>query len=61
MAVKDFIKKELEPFTNAVVCNADGRMFKMDKLSNRVANALVLGSDTYTNELGEQITYIWID
>jgi hypothetical protein len=33
----------------------------MDKLSNKVANALVLGTDTYTNELGEEITYIWID
>lgn len=58
MAVKDFKVAEGQ---KAVVCNADGRLFQMDKLSNRVANALVLGTDTYTNELGEAITYIWID
>ena len=58
MAVKDFVVANGQ---KAVVCNADGKLFKMDKLSNRVANALVLGTDTYTNELGEAITYIWID
>lgn len=58
MAVKDFVVANGQ---KAVVCNADGKFFKMDKLSNRVANALVLGTDTYTNELGEAITYIWID
>ena len=58
MAVKDFVVANGQ---KAVVCNADGRLFQMDKLSNRVANALVLGADTYTNELGEEITYIWID
>lgn len=58
MAVKDF---KVANGQKAVVCNADGRLFKMDKLSNKVANALVLGTDTYTNELGEEITYIWID
>ena len=58
MAVKDFVVANGQ---KAVVCNADGRLFKMDKLSNRVANALVLGTDTYKNELGEEITYIWID
>lgn len=58
MAVKDF---KVAKGQKAVVCNADGKLFKMDKLSNRVANALVLGTDTYTNELGEEITYIWID
>lgn len=58
MAVKDF---KVAKGQKAVVCNADGRLFKMDKLSNKVANALVLGTDTYTNELGEEITYIWID
>ena len=58
MAVKDFVVANGQ---KAIVCNADGKLFKMDKLSNRVANALVLGTDTYTNELGEAITYIWID
>lgn len=58
MAVKDFVVANGQ---KAVVCNADGKLFKMDKLSNQVANALVLGTDTYTNESGEAITYIWID
>ena len=58
MAVKDY---KVEEGKKAVVCNADGRVFKMDKLSQRVSNALILGTDTYTNELGEEITYIWID
>lgn len=58
MAVKDFVVANGQ---KAVVCNADGRLFKMDKLSERVANALVLGTDTFINELGEKITYIWID
>ena len=43
MAVKDF---KVANGQKAVVCNADGKLFKMDKLSNRVANALVLGTDT---------------
>jgi hypothetical protein len=58
MAVKDF---KVAKGQKAVICNADGRLFKMDKLSNKMANARVLGTDTYTNELGEEITYIWID
>lgn len=58
MAVKDFKVAEGQ---KAIVCDAKGKVYKMDNLSKRVANSLVLGSDSYPNEKGEPILHIWID
>lgn len=58
MAVKDFTVAE---GTKAIVVDGNGRVYKMDKLSKRVQNSLVLGTDSYPNEVGEQVLYIWID
>ena len=49
MAVKDF------------VVDTNGKVYKMDNLSKRVQNSLVLGTDSYPNDLGEPILHIWID
>jgi len=58
MAVKDF---KVEKGQKAIVCNADGRVWQMDKLSAKVKNATVIGTDTFKNDLGEPILHIWID
>jgi hypothetical protein len=58
MAVKDFTVAE---GTKAIVVDGNGRVYRMDKLSKRVQNSLVLGTDSYPNETGEQVLYIWID
>lgn len=58
MAVKDFV---VANGVKAIVCDAKGKVYKMDNLSKRVANSLVLGSDSYPNEKGEPILHIWID
>ena len=58
MAVKDFTVAE---GTKAIVVDGNGRVYKMDKLSKRVQNSLVLGTDSYPNETGEQVLHIWID
>ena len=58
MAVKDF---KVTEGTKAIVVDGNGRVYKMDKLSKRVQNSLVLGTDSYPNEVGEQVLYIWID
>lgn len=58
MAVKDFTVAE---GTKAIVVDGNGRVYRMDKLSKRVQNSLVLGTDSYSNEAGEQVLHIWID
>ena len=58
MAVKDF---KVEQGQKAIVVDGNGKAYKMDKLSKRVQNAMIIGTDTYTNDLGEPILHIWID
>lgn len=58
MAVKDF---KVENGVKAIVVDSNGKVYKMDKLSQRVQNSIVLGTDSYPNDLGEEILYIWID
>lgn len=58
MAVKDF---KVEAGQKAIVVDSNGKMYKLDKLSKRVANSLVIGTDTYPNDCGEDILHIWID
>lgn len=58
MAVKDF---KVEQGQKAIVVNADGKVWRMDKLSAKVKNATVIGTDSFPNELGEPILHIWID
>ena len=58
MAVKDF---KLEAGQKAIVCNADGRVWKMDRLPATVKEKMVIGADSFPNDLGEQILHIWID
>lgn len=58
MAVKDF---KVEQGQKAIVCNAKGKVWKMDKLSEKVMNATVIGTDSFPNDLGEPILHIWID
>ena len=58
MAVKDFTVAE---GTKAIIVDSNGRVYRMDKLSKRVQNSLVLGTDSYPNEAGEQVLHIWID
>ena len=58
MAVKDFKVAEGQ---KAIVVDGNGKVYKMDKLSQRVQNSLVLGADSYKNDLGEDILHIWID
>lgn len=58
MAVKDF---KVAEGVKAIVVDGNGKMYKMDKLSKRVQNSLVLGTDSYPNDAGEQILHIWID
>lgn len=61
MAVKDFIKQEIEVVVNVYVCNAEGRAYPARRLPQKIANAIVIGSDVYTNEVGAEVIYIWID
>jgi hypothetical protein len=58
MAVKEF---QVEEGINAIVVDGNGKVYKMDKLSKRVQNSLILGMDNYPNEKGEPILHIWID
>lgn len=58
MAVKDF---KVEEGKKAIVVDSNGKVYKMDKLSKRVQNSLILGTDSYANDLGEEILHIWID
>jgi hypothetical protein len=58
MAVKDF---NVANGVKAIVVDGNGKVYKMDNLSKRVANSLVLGTDSYPNEKGEPILHIWID
>ena len=58
MAVKDFVVANGQ---KAIVVDGNGKVYKMDKLSKRVQNSLVLGADNYKNDLGEDILHIWID
>lgn len=58
MAVKDF---KVAQGQKAIVVNADGKVWKMDKLSAKVKNATIIGTDSFSNEAGEQILHIWID
>lgn len=58
MAVKDFVVANGQ---KAIVVDGNGKVYKMDKLSKRVQNSLVLGADSYKNDLGEDILHIWID
>lgn len=58
MAVKDFVVANGQ---KAIVVDANGKVYKMDNLSKRVQNSLVLGTDSYPNDAGEQILHIWID
>lgn len=58
MAVKDF---KVAEGVSAIVVDGNGRVYKMDKLSKRVQNSVVLGTDSYPNEEGKPILHIWID
>lgn len=58
MAVKDF---KVEAGVKAIVVDSNGKVYKMNKLSAKVQNSLVIGTDSYANEAGEQILHIWID
>lgn len=58
MAVKDY---KVEQGIRAIVVNAKGRIFKLNKLPPKVANSLVIGTNTFVDELGNSILHIWID
>ena len=58
MAVKDF---KVANGQKAIVCNADGRAWGFDKAPAKVQQQLVIGTDTFPNELGEPVLYIWVD
>lgn len=60
MAVKDFKVAEGQ---KAVVCNADGKMWRFGspRMPKDVANQTVIGTDTFPNDLGEPILHIWVD
>ena len=58
MAVKDF---NVANGVKAIVVDTNGKVYKMDNLSKRVQNSLVLGSDSYPNDKGEPVLHIWID
>ena len=58
MAVKDF---KVAEGVKAIVVDGNGKVYKMDKLSKRVQHSLILGTDSYPNDAGEQILHIWID
>ena len=58
MAVKDFVVKQGQ---KAIVVDGNGKVYKMDSLSKRVQNSLILGTDSYPNDKGEPVLHIWID
>lgn len=58
MAVKDY---QVQAGQKAIVVNANGRVWRMDKLSEEVKEKTIIGTDTFKNELGEDILHIWID
>ena len=59
MAVKDF---KVEQGQKAIVCNADGKVWKMGgKMPNTVKEKMVIGTSVFNNDLGEPILHIWID
>ena len=58
MAVKDFV---VANGVKAIVVDTNGKVYHMNDLSKRVANSLVLGTDSYPNDKGEPILHIWID
>ena len=58
MAVKDF---KVEQGQKAIVVNAAGKVWKMDKLPATVKEKLVIGTDSFSNDAVEQILHIWID
>ena len=59
MAVKEF---KNESGLKAIICNAKGRAWRFgSKLPEKVQEQMVLGTDKFRNELGEEVLYIWID
>ena len=58
MAVKDF---NVANGVKAIVVDTNGKVYKINSLSKRVQNSLVLGTDSYPNDKGEQVLHIWID
>lgn len=58
MAVKDF---KVGANVKAIVVDGNGKVYQMEKLSKRVQNAIILGTDSYPNDKGEPILHIWID
>lgn len=58
MAVKDF---KVAQGQKAIVVDGNGKVYQMEKLSKRVQNAIILGTDSYPNDKGEPILHIWID
>ena len=58
MAVKDF---KVAEGVKAIVVDGNGKVYKMNSLSKRVQNSLILGTDSYPNDKGEQVLHIWID
>ena len=57
MAVKDFKNESGYP---AFVCNAKGRMWKLDKTPTGIKEQKVIGTDIFPTEEGN-ILYVWID
>lgn len=58
MAVKDF---KVAQGQKAIVVNADGKVWKMNKLPASVKEKMVIGVDSFPNDAGEQILHIWVD
>lgn len=57
MALKDYVVTDDIP---TLACNAKGKLFKLNALSKKVGEQLILGEDTYPTETG-LVRYIWID
>lgn len=57
MALCEFIN---ESGLKAVVCNEKGKIWDFKKIPSSIKHERVLGTDTYPNEQGEQVLYIWI-
>ena len=58
MAVKDF---NVANGVKAIVVDTNGKVYQMDNLSKRVANSIILVTDSYPNDKGEPVLHIWID
>lgn len=58
MAVKEF---NVANGVKAIVVDTNGKVYQMDNLSKRVANSMILGTDSYPNDKGEPVLRIWID